>query len=314
LPTFAVDAASAGLRLDQFLARALGGGWSVHAARRLIAAGRVRADGRRAGKKGERVTAGQAITVEEEGVAAAAVVPDPGVVLPVLFEDAALLAVDKPAGIPSHPLRASERGTAANGIVALCPECASASHDPREGGLGHRLDRETSGVLLAARSRPAWEALRAALAEPACEKTYVAHVAGSPPAQADFAGSIGRVGRHGARVAVDGGRHPLPARTAWEVLAAGAGPSALVRARLHAGRAHQVRAHLAAAGHPILGDALYGDDAARALALALGVGGLRLHAESVRLRHPTTGAPLTIAAPLPAWAADFAATGGGADR
>jgi 23S rRNA-/tRNA-specific pseudouridylate synthase len=97
-------------------------------------------------------------------------------------------------------------------------------------------------------------------------------------------------------------------------MAAGAGPSALVRARLHAGRAHQVRAHLAAAGHPILGDAIYGDDAALALARALGVERLRLHAESVRLRHPTTGAPLTIAAPLPAWAADFAATAGGADR
>jgi 23S rRNA pseudouridine1911/1915/1917 synthase len=312
LPTFAVDASSAGLRLDQFLARVLGLA-SVHAARRLIAAGRVRVDDRRATKKGEHLAADQAVTVEVE-TAAPAVVPDPSVVLPVLFDDGVLIAVDKPAGIASHPLRPGERGTAANGIVALYPECAEASRDAREGGLGHRLDGDTSGVLLAARTRPAWEALRAALGDPDGEKTYVAHVFGAPAAQGEFAGAIGRVGRRGARVAVDGGRQPLAARTRWEVMAVGPGPSALVRARLHAGRAHQVRAHLAAAGHAILGDGLYADEGARAAARALGVDRLRLHAESVRLRHPITGAPLIIRAPLPAWAADFSATSPAPDR
>ncbi len=306
-----MDASSAGLRLDQFLAGVLGGA-SVHAARRLIAAGRVRVDDRRATKKGERLAVDQAVTVEAE--TAPVVVPDLSLVLPVLFDDGVLIAVDKPAGIASHPLRPGERGTAANGIVALYPECATASRDAREGGLGHRLDRDTSGVLLAARTRPAWEALRAALGDPDGEKTYVAHVFGAPTAQGEFAGAIGRVGRHGARVAIDGGRQPLPAHTRWEVIATGAGPSALVRARLHAGRAHQVRAHLAAAGHAILGDVLYADEGARAAAQALGVAGLRLHAESVRLRHPVTGAPLTIRAPLPPWAADFAAAGRAADR
>lgn len=311
-----MDASSAGLRLDQFLARVLVGS-SVHGARRLIAAGQVRVDGRRAGKKGDRLAVGQEVVVagaDPAEAAAPAVEPDASLVLPVLFQDGALIAVDKPAGIASHPLRPGERGTAANGIVALWPSCADASRDPREGGLGHRLDRDTSGVLLAARTRVAWEALRAALREPSCEKTYVAHVAGVPAARGEFAGAIGRVGRRGARVAIDAGRNPLPARTSWEMIAAGAGPSALVRARLHAGRAHQVRAHLAAAGYPILGDAVYGAEAARAIAGALGIDRLRLHAEAVRLRHPLTGAPLEIHAPLPAWATDFAAAGRGADR
>src|SRR5262249_12370198 len=102
--------------------------------------------------------------------------PDPTVAVAWLHVDEALVAVAKPAGVPSHPLQAGERGTAANAIVARFPECAEASPDAREGGLGHRLDNETSGVLLAARSRAAWEGLRAALRAPACEKTYLAEV------------------------------------------------------------------------------------------------------------------------------------------
>ena len=308
MPEFVVDAASTGSRLDQFLARVLGG-TSVHAVRRLIGAGEVRVDGGRAAKKGDRVLAGQIVAVsgEEAGAGHRAadgwVTPDPAVALPVLFADAYLIAVNKPAGIPSHPLRRGERGTAANGLVAMFAECAGASADPREGGLAHRLDRDTSGVLLAARGRSAWQALRAALLAQACEKTYLAQVLGLPPARGQYDGAIGRIGRRGARVAIDSGRGPLPAHTEWEVLSAIAGPSALVRARLHAGRAHQVRAHLAAVGHPILGDAIYGDPRSRAVSEALGVTGLRLHAESIHLRHPITGADLLIAAPAPGWIA-----------
>jgi 23S rRNA pseudouridine1911/1915/1917 synthase len=300
---FPVEAGSAGLRLDQFLARALSE-TSVHAARRRIADGQVRVDGR-VGRKGDHLRAGQSVEVEGQGNGAATpeVLPDPTVVLEVLYQDSALVAVNKPAGIASHPLRPGELGTAANGLAALFPECADASDDPREGGLGHRLDRETSGVLLAARNRAAWVALREALRDAGCEKTYVAEVAGSPPARGSFDGAIGRTGRRGARVSIDRGRQPLPAHTEWEVIAPLDGESTLVRARLHAGRAHQVRAHLAAVGHPILGDALYGDAGSRELSAARDVVSLRLHAESLTLRHPTTDQPLTIVAPLPPWAA-----------
>ncbi|HEY2900562.1 MAG TPA: RluA family pseudouridine synthase [Polyangia bacterium] len=308
-----VELALAGLRLDQFLARALGV-TSVHAARRLIAAGEVRVDGRVVAKKGDRVAAGQVVFVTGAGAGdnadgdADLVVPDPTVVLPVLFVDADLVAVNKPAGINAHPLRRGERGTAANGLCVLWPECARASIDPREAGLGHRLDRDTSGVLLAARNRAAWEALRGALSDPACEKTYLAQVAGAPPVRGQFDGAIGRHGRRGARVAIDGGRRPLPAHTEWETLSFLDDGSALVRARLHSGRAHQVRAHLSAAGFAILGDPIYSDQPTQALARVLNVTALRLHAESIRLRHPLTGASLLVVAPPPAWAAGGASS------
>jgi 23S rRNA pseudouridine1911/1915/1917 synthase len=210
-----------------------------------------------------------------------------------LHVDDALVAIDKPAGVPSHPLRAGELGTAANAIVARFPECEAASPDAREGGLGHRLDNETSGVLLAGRSRAAWEGLRAALRAPTCVKTYLAEVVGEPPDEGAATAPIGRAGRRGGRVRVGAGRAPLAARTDWKVIER-RGATTLVRARLHAGRAHQVRAHLADAGFPIVGDAIYGRAAAGAP--------LHLHALAVHLRHPTTGAPLLIEAPPPAWA------------
>jgi 23S rRNA pseudouridine1911/1915/1917 synthase len=227
------------------------------------------------------------------GAGAAPVAADAGLIVNVLYADEALVAIDKPAGIPSHPLRAGELGTAANAIVARFPECADASPDPREGGLVHRLDNDTSGVLVAARSRAAWTALRAALGEPTCEKTYLAEVAGDPEAGASTA-AIGRVGRRGGRVRLDGGRRPLPAHTTWRVVER-RGVTALLEVRLHAGRAHQVRAHLASAGLPIVGDATYGDASAAP-------GPLHLHAASIAFRHPLTGAPLLLDAPAPAWA------------
>jgi 23S rRNA pseudouridine1911/1915/1917 synthase len=315
--------ADAGARLDQIVAR-LAGGVSVHAARRLIAEGRVRVDGRRAalGKKGARLAPGQTVEVDSDGGADTAAgpaaaggpaatspgamadrlapIPEPAAPLVVLYTDADLVAVDKPAGIASHPLRAGETGTLANALVARFPECALAGGDPREGGLGHRLDRETSGVLLAARSHGSWLALRAALKDPACEKSYLAEVIGRPEARGRLAAPIGRSGRRGRRVRVGDGRNPLPAVTEWEEIEA-RGASTLIRARLHSGRAHQVRAHLAATGHPIAGDAVYGGAEALEIARAFGVTSLRLFAESVRLRHPTSGDAFFIAAPAPEW-------------
>lgn len=306
-----VDDAASGLRVDQFLTRA-GAAASAQAARRMIAAGVVTIDGRRP-RKGDRVSSGQVAEIalpagqpaDGGGPAGAAddraVLPDAATDLELLLVDADLIAINKAAGVSSYPLRAGELGTAANALVARFPECAGAGGDPREGGLGHRLDRETSGVLLAARSPPVWQRLRQMLREEACEKAYLAEVSGDPPDRGSFDGAIGRRGRRGARVMIDRGRNPLPAHTDWEVVQRRGG-STLLRARLHAGRAHQVRAHLAAAGFPILGDELYGDEASRARSAALGITALRLHAESVRLRHPVTGAPLFVVAPPPVWA------------
>ena len=280
-----VDEARAGGRVDHAVA-ALVPGLSIAGARRLVAAGGVRVDGRRA-SKGERVHAGQTLDVDDAAVGppGARVEPDASVAVGWLHVDDALVAIDKPAGVPSHPLRAGERGTAANAIVARFPECARASPDAREGGLAHRLDNETSGVLLAARAQ------RRA---PSCVKTYLAEVVGAPPERGVETAPIGRAGRRGGHVRVGGGRAPLAARTEWEVVER-RGATTLVRARLHAGRAHQVRAHLAAAGFPIVGDAVYGAaDAPDAR--------LHLHAHTIALPHPVTGAALLVEAPPPAWA------------
>jgi 23S rRNA pseudouridine1911/1915/1917 synthase len=291
---FRVEPDRAGARLDHVVAAALPGR-SAAAARRLVERGAVRVDGR-IGKKGDRLSLEQ--TVEIDDAAAALESPegrgvraDPAAPLSVLRVDPAFVAVDKPSGVPSHPRAAGETGTAANAIVARFPECAAASPDAREGGLCHRLDTGTSGVLIAARSRAAWTALRAALSGGGCQKTYLAEVAGTPAATGESSAAIGRTGRRGARVRLDGGRNPLPARTNWEVVEQRA-ETALVRVHLAKGRSHQVRAHLAAAGHSIVGDALYGGEG----------GPLRLHAASVRFVHPETGETILVEAPAPAWA------------
>jgi 23S rRNA pseudouridine1911/1915/1917 synthase len=230
-------------------------------------------------------------------------------VLPVLYTDEALVAVAKPPGIPSHPLKAGEGATVASAIVARFPECATASPDPREGGLGHRLDVGTSGVIVAARSREGWYRLREALSGASCEKIYLAQITGRFPgtdeATQDFVVPgprpssfvvdcpIGRHGRHGSKVVLAAGRQPLPART--EITRLESRPDGdLVEARLSHGRAHQVRAHLSHLGIPVLGDATYGEASATTE--------LHLHAFAIAFLHPITGKPVRIEAPPPDWA------------
>jgi 23S rRNA pseudouridine1911/1915/1917 synthase len=304
-----VEASEAGMRLDVFLARRQIVP-SAGAARRAVASGIVHVDGRGA-KKGVRLQPGSVVELAEGSGAAVVIEPTPGLELRVLYEDEAIVAVDKPAGIASHPLRAGDLPTVASALVARFPECAAASPDVREGGLGHRLDVATSGVLLAARSRKVWHRLRETLATVACEKIYLAEVDGDFPSADELRAElvlpgprpssfvvtvpIGRQGRHGSKVKLAAGRQPLPARTEVTLLETRPG-GALVEARLARGRAHQVRAHLAYLGIPVRGDATYGhvDDAAEA--------GLHLHAWVVSFLHPITAQPLRIEAPLPTWA------------
>ena len=244
--------------------------------------GCVRVAGKRA-KKGDRVVAGDIIELTREPVFGDALrpAPDPGVPLVVLLERPDVVAVDKPAGIPSQPLRAGELGTIANALVHRYPECAEIGADPRDGGLVHRLDIGTSGVLVAARTPEAHGALREAFGAGLVHKEYLALVENRPVSRECDA----PLAQRGKKVAIDH-TDGLAAYTAFVVERATA-THALVRCTAQTGRMHQVRAHLAHVGAPIVGDALYG-------AASVEGDGFYLHAAKLVLPDRTV-----IEAPLP---------------
>jgi 23S rRNA pseudouridine1911/1915/1917 synthase len=290
-----VDAAAAGTRLDLFVGQALG--LSRAKVKALFDAGAVRVDGRLA-KKGQVVTSGQLVQVEvaEPPAHGQAPQPQPELSLTVLHQDEALVFVDKPAGWPTHPLEPGETGTLANALVARFPQCATASEAPREGGVCHRLDLQTSGVVVAARTPEAWRAVRQQFTAHQVDKRYLALVRGP----LDERGEIELPLRHrGERVEPAlGAPDARPAHSEFEVLGR-RGEHGLVRVRIITGVLHQVRAHLAAVGAPIVGDTLYGG------LPEPGLSRFFLHAESVALAHPQTGHRLKVGSPLPAelWAA-----------
>jgi 23S rRNA pseudouridine1911/1915/1917 synthase len=285
-----ISPAEAGARLDAYLGRALG--LSRAKVKELFEAGQVRVDGRSA-KKGQSLTAGQKVTVvlAETGPA---IVPEPEAALSLLHVDAALVFIDKPAGVPSHPLRPGETGTVANALVARLPECADASEDPREGGLCHRLDVETSGVLLAARSRPVWTAMRERFTRREVDKRYWAVAVGPLADEGEIDLPLRHHPRHPDRVEADPGARQgaREAFTAFKVLSR-SGEAALVEARITTGVLHQIRAHFGAIGAPLLGDALYGGRPAP------GLNRFFLHARSLQLPSPDGGTELRVVCPLP---------------
>jgi 23S rRNA pseudouridine1911/1915/1917 synthase len=287
--TLQLPAAAAGRRLDIVVGEVLG--LSRARVKSLFEAGAVRVDGRRP-SKGDRATGGARVEVELTE-AAPALVPEPTLVVDLLYQDAWLVAVDKPAGMPSHPLKPGETGTAANALVARFPEVAGAGEDVREGGLVHRLDIETSGVLLAARDRQTWEAVRALFRERAVDKRYWALVSGPIGDEGAIELPLRHKGETRVEPALDGGEPGREAFSEFRVLAR-AGELALVEVKILTGVLHQVRAHLAAIGAPVVGDALYGG---RPLP---GLKRFFLHARSLGLSHPSTAGPLRIESPLPA--------------
>jgi 23S rRNA pseudouridine1911/1915/1917 synthase len=293
-------------RVDKALAKQF-----PQAGRRALAElfdeGAVKVAGKRA-KKGDRVAPGDVIELAREPASREQLrpQPDPSLVLEVLVERPELVAIAKPAGMPSQPLRAGELGCAANAIAARWPECAALGTegerdglrpargiDPRDGGLVHRLDVGTSGVLIAARTEAAYRALREAFHAGLVAKEYLAITCGRPVSRESDAPLVQR----GDHVRVDYAEG-LAALTSFEVVRATA-HHALVRCTAHTGRMHQVRAHLAHVGAPIAGDTRYGGTALP------DHDGFFLHGEKVVL--PEVG---PIEAPLPArFTAALAATG-----
>jgi 23S rRNA pseudouridine1911/1915/1917 synthase len=277
-----IRADEAGARLDRVLCDRLT--LSRSQAKRLFEGGEVRRNGRRA-DKGELVVEGDTIDFGEDSASSDAW-PDPEVELHVRYEDAHFVVIDKQAGIPCHPLRPGEIGCIANGLLARYPEMVQTGYDARQPGLVNRLDNDTSGILLAARTQPAFAALRAMLETGRIDKTYLALT--SQPLKAQrIELPLAPSPRHRSRVEVTS----LGRVAVTDVLACRpAGRFFLVEARAEKAYRHQVRVHLAAVGAPIVGDSLYG-----------GASGERhyLHAARARFTHPMRGTPMDIEAPLP---------------
>lgn len=290
-----VPASGEGARVDRFVAEATG-----ISRRRVMGAierGLVLVNARRV-RKGAILTLGQRITVSPE-LLEEAPIPQEELPLQVLYEDPSLLVVSKQAGIPTHPLVAGERGTLANAIVARYPACASAGGDPREGGVAHRLDAPTSGLVVVARSRAVWDELRRQFSERSVRKEYVALVTGElHPASVEVEEAIGHApGRSGAMQVVTDGelmgrREAREAYTKVEVLRRFDGWT-LVRCTITTGVMHQIRVHLAHLGHPIAGDDLYGGS------VPSGLRRLFLHAALLGFTHPAEGRIVRFEAPLP---------------
>ena len=288
----AVPAAAAGLRLDRFLAGVPRVGTRSHA-KQLIDAARVCVDGV-ARKSAHPLRGGERIVIDLPPPEPLAVEPE-AVPLDVLYEDDDLLAIDKPAGMVVHPAPGARRGTLVHALAHRLG--ATAPGDPERAGIVHRLDRDTSGVLLVARTREALEGLARQFRERTIEKRYLAVVRG-------------RLGRATGRVDRPIGRHPRerkrmsvharrgrPATTTWSVVEELAGAT-VVRLRPETGRTHQLRVHLAALGHPIVGDRVYGR-ARREGGTTVPFPRQALHAEEIRFVHPRTGISLTVRSPLP---------------
>jgi len=264
--------------------------------RRAIAAGRVTVNGR-AADKGDRLRPGDEVAARDLPEAGEARVrPNPDIRLDVIHEDAALLAVNKPAGMACQPLDPDETGTVANGLVARYPELADVGDAPLAAGVLHRLDGGTSGVVLAARTREIFEAMRARFRDREILKQYVALVEGrveSPGRlEHDLAHQPSFRGRMIEAAAVARPDRVMRAVTEYRPVRT-IGAQTLLEVTIRTGVTHQIRCQLALIGHPVVGDTRYGARAVPDFPRHF------LHAETIRLTHPLTGRALAIAAPLP---------------
>ncbi len=245
----------AGHRADDAVLRSFPG-FSRKEVKELFEAGRVRGSGRRL-KKGDRVDVGTELVVEAPSVAIAA---DASIPLVVLFESEDFVIVDKPAGLPTAPLVRTETRSLAAALLARYPEMLGVGFREREPGLVHRLDNETSGVVLAARSQAAFQAARALFESSLIEKRYLAVVASGLPETGEVETLLGPDTTEPRRVRVYDqapDSYAKLAHTRYRVLERGA-RFTLVELSVERAFRHQIRVHLAHLGYPIAGDALYG--------------------------------------------------------
>lgn len=296
----AVGAALDGLRLDRAVALAADVSRSVAA--RLVADGRVRLNGTVVTAGARRVAAGDSLAVDALAAGDPLPSPDSGVEFTVVFEDSDVVVVDKPSGLVVHPGAGHDRATLVHGLLARYPDMAGTG-DPNRPGIVHRLDRGTSGLLVVARSERARRSLVEQMGSHRPERVYCALVWGRPEASSGLVDApVGRSSRNPTRMAVtDRGR---PARTRYTVERRYGEPAevALLECRLETGRTHQIRVHLRAIGHPVVGDPTYGPVCRGDV---FGLSRPFLHARALSFVHPVSGETVRAESPLPAELAEL---------
>jgi 23S rRNA pseudouridine1911/1915/1917 synthase len=287
-----IPAALEGDRVDRALSFLTG--WPRAAVQQLVDDGAVLVDGQPVAKS-HRLHEGNVLEVLAEPPLESDVrpAPDAGVLVDVRFADAEVVVVAKPAGLVMHPGAGNAAGTLVNGLLARYPEIENIG-DPMRPGIVHRLDRDTSGLVMIARSQRAFDDLVAQLSARSVERVYSALVWGelaSPRGMIDA--PIGRSGARRTRMAVrDAGK---PARTEYKVLQAFMHPvCSRLECRLETGRTHQIRVHLSAIGHPVVGDGTYGGSRE-----SIPLSRPFLHAGTLGFDHPVSGERMRFEEPLP---------------
>ena len=282
----------AGERLDAFLARTVPD-LTRSAAQKLLEEGNVTLSGR-PGKKNDRTTPGDSLEV---------VLPDPepvdvrpqNIPLDVVYEDGDVIVVNKPVGMVVHPAPGHPDGTLVNALLCHCGDSLSGINGQLRPGIVHRIDRDTSGLIIAAKNDKAHLALAAQLQDHTLARVYEAVAVGG--FREDSGTVDAPIGRHPVdrkKMTVDR-KNGRPAVTHWAVLGRSPGYTHL-ECRLETGRTHQIRVHMASIGHPLLGDTVYG-----AKKPWPGLAGQCLHARKLRFVHPSTGQPVELECPLPDW-------------
>jgi len=283
----AVPREAAGERLDRFLARLPEVG-SRAEAERLLAGGLVAVDGRRQAKS-HRLGGGEALVLSVPERPEAVLEPEPVAGVAVRYADEHLLVVDKPAGVTVHPGAGRHHGTL---VHALLASGIAGGEEVLRPGVVHRLDRDTSGLLVLARDEETHRRLSRLVRRRELTREYLALVRGRPRSRAGrIEAPIGRDRRDRTRMSLDSDR-PRDAVTHFELVELLAA-HALLRVRLETGRTHQIRVHLAAIGLPVSGDAAYGVEG------DLGLSRQFLHAARLAFRHPMTGEEIDVESPLP---------------
>ncbi len=287
--TLELTADRGGERLDTFIARRCPELSRSHA-RRLIDEGLVSVNGRQA-KPSERVRAGLSVSVIVPPPETVTLVPE-AIPLTIIYQDGDIIVLDKPAGLTVHPAPGHPSGTLVNALLAACPDLRGIA-GTRRPGIVHRLDKDTSGLMVVAKNDRAQRALQRQLKDRDVRKTYLALVRGVPaPREGTIAAPIGRHPKNRKKMAVvaDGREATTRYRVREEIAG---GQYSLLEVEPVTGRTHQIRVHLAAVGHPVVGDATYGRPSAA-------VGRQFLHAHKLAFAMPLGGRTVEFESPLPA--------------